>query len=91
MLEVTREDYVRTARAKGLSELAVIYVHVLKNALIPTITVVGLQFAGLLDRNPNTGHPFGLDTEMQVAEQTVYHTQKYPSHVVLPIIPKERA
>jgi peptide/nickel transport system permease protein len=48
MLEVIREDYVRTARAKGLAEIAVIRSHVLKNALIPTITVVGLQFAGLL-------------------------------------------
>jgi peptide/nickel transport system permease protein len=48
MLEVMREDYVRTARAKGLSERTVIYGHVFKNALIPTVTVVGLQFAGLM-------------------------------------------
>lgn len=43
-----------------------------------------------LDRNPNTGNPFGLDAEMQVAEQTVYHTRRDPSHVVLPIIPREK-
>jgi ABC-type dipeptide/oligopeptide/nickel transport system permease component len=48
ILEVLREDYVRTARAKGLNERAVTLVHVLRNALIPVVTVVGLQFAGLL-------------------------------------------
>lgn len=48
MLEVLGEDYLNTARAKGLSERVVIYVHALKNALIPVITVLGLQFGGLL-------------------------------------------
>ena len=43
MLEVLREDYVRTARAKGLSPLRVILVHTLRNALIPVLTVIGLQ------------------------------------------------
>ncbi len=47
-LEVMTQDYVRTARAKGLSERRVLLVHVLKNALIPTITVIGLQFGYLL-------------------------------------------
>lgn len=47
-LEVLRCDFVRTARAKGLSERIVLYKHVLKNALIPAITVVSLQLAGLL-------------------------------------------
>ncbi|HZW56006.1 MAG TPA: CocE/NonD family hydrolase [Nitrososphaerales archaeon] len=37
------------------------------------------------DRNPNTGHEFGRDAEMQVAEQKIYHTKGFPSHVVLPI------
>ena len=45
MLEVIRQDYVRTARAKGLKEWAVILRHALKNALIPVITVVGAQFS----------------------------------------------
>ncbi|MDQ0252938.1 peptide/nickel transport system permease protein [Evansella vedderi] len=49
MLEVLRSDYIRTARAKGLTERAVIYVHALKNALIPIITVVGLQVGVLLE------------------------------------------
>ncbi len=48
MLEVLRQDYIRTARAKGLSLWAVHYVHALKNALIPIITVIGLQFGILL-------------------------------------------
>ena len=48
MLEVMREDYLRTARAKGLVELAVIGRHALKNALLPVMTVSGYQFARLL-------------------------------------------
>jgi peptide/nickel transport system permease protein len=48
MLEVIRQDFMRTARAKGLSERAVIYKHGLINALIPTLTVIGLQFGALL-------------------------------------------
>lgn len=48
MLEVLREDYVRTARAKGLSPLRVIGVHALRNALIPVITVIGLQLGTML-------------------------------------------
>jgi peptide/nickel transport system permease protein len=49
MLEELRQDYVRTARAKGLKEKVVLLRHVLKNSLIPTITIIGLQIAGLLD------------------------------------------
>jgi ABC-type dipeptide/oligopeptide/nickel transport system permease component len=48
LLEVFREDYVRTARSKALKEKTVILRHVLPNALIPVITVVGLQFGGML-------------------------------------------
>ena len=48
MLEVVRQDYIRTARAKGLSERVVINRHALKNALIPIVTVIGLQFGSLL-------------------------------------------
>ena len=43
MLEVINQDYIRTARANGLSERSVIFRHALKNALIPVITIVGLQ------------------------------------------------
>ena len=48
VLEVLREDYVRTARAKGLSENTVLIRHALKNAALPIITVIGLGLAGLL-------------------------------------------
>jgi len=48
MLDVIRQDYITTARAKGLSNNKVIYHHALRNALIPVVTVIGLQFAVLL-------------------------------------------
>ena len=48
MLEVLREDYVRTARAKGASTLRVVGLHALRNALIPVVTVIGLQVGTLL-------------------------------------------
>jgi peptide/nickel transport system permease protein len=48
MLEVIGQDYIRTARAKGVSERIVIYRHALKNALIPVVTVIGLEFGGFL-------------------------------------------
>jgi ABC-type dipeptide/oligopeptide/nickel transport system permease component len=48
MLEVSGLDYVRTARAKGISERRVIYGHALRNALLPVLTIVGLQFGSLL-------------------------------------------
>jgi putative CocE/NonD family hydrolase len=43
------------------------------------------------DRNPNTGHPFGLDAELRTARQTVQHSRAYPSHLVLPVIPRREA
>jgi peptide/nickel transport system permease protein len=48
ILEVTSEDYIRTARAKGLTQRQVIYKHALRNALIPIITVIGIQFGTLI-------------------------------------------
>ena len=48
MLEELSQDYIRTARAKGLNETAVVYRHALRNAMIPVITVLGLQFGALL-------------------------------------------
>ena|SRR5438034_3423834 len=48
MLEVMRQDYITTARAKGQHERKVVLVHALRNALIPVVTVLGLQFGGLL-------------------------------------------
>jgi len=54
VIEELNEDYVRTARAKGLSERTVVYKHVLKNGLIPVVTVLGLQL-GVLLAGPNHG------------------------------------
>ncbi|VEB52467.1 dipeptide transporter permease DppB [Salmonella enterica subsp. enterica] len=56
MLEVLGEDYIRTARAKGLTRMRVIIVHALRNAMLPVVTVIGLQVGTLLagrdsDRN----------------------------------------
>ncbi len=48
MLEVLRQDYIRTARAKGLNRLRVYLKHALRNALVPIVTIVGMNFAGLL-------------------------------------------
>ena len=48
LLDVLREDFVRTARAKGLSRRAVLWGHVLRNAMVPVVTVMGLQFANLI-------------------------------------------
>lgn len=48
MLDVISQDYIRTARAKGLKERVIVYRHALKNALIPVVTIIGLQFGGLL-------------------------------------------
>src|SRR6266850_1728746 len=48
MLEVLSQDYIRTARAKGLAEVAVTTRHAVRNALVPIVTVVGLQVGGLL-------------------------------------------
>jgi peptide/nickel transport system permease protein len=59
MLDVLRADYVRTARAKGLVERAVVYGHALRNALLPIVTVVGHQFGTLLGGAVLTETVFG--------------------------------
>jgi peptide/nickel transport system permease protein len=48
MLEVLRQDYIRTARAKGLTETAVLVRHAAKNALVPVITIIGLQITVII-------------------------------------------
>ncbi|HOK18278.1 MAG TPA: ABC transporter permease [Caldisericia bacterium] len=60
MLEVIRQDYVRTARAKGLSERVVIYKHALRNALIPIITLLGIAIPGLISGAMITETVFGI-------------------------------
>ncbi|GAF67150.1 nickel ABC transporter permease [Alkalihalobacillus trypoxylicola] len=61
MLEVIGQDYIRTARAKGVKEQTVIYRHALKNALIPVVTVVGLQFGFLLGGTVITEQVFAIN------------------------------
>ena len=60
MLEVIRMDYIRTARAKGQSERKVIAHHALKNALIPVVTVIGIQFGNLLGGSVLTESVFAI-------------------------------
>ena len=61
MLEVLREDYVRTARAKGLIERAVINRHALKNALLPVVTIITIEFAFLMGGLVVTEQVFNLN------------------------------
>ena len=60
MLDVISQDYIRTARAKGLSGRVVVFKHALKNALIPVTTVVGLEIGGLLTGSILTESVFGI-------------------------------
>jgi peptide/nickel transport system permease protein len=61
VLEILREDYIRTARAKGLKERAVLVRHALVNALLPVITVIGLEFAFLIGGLVVTEQVFNLN------------------------------
>ncbi len=61
MLEVKSQDYVRTARAKGLPEQTVIYKHAFRNAIIPIITLIGLSFPGLIGGAMITETVFSID------------------------------
>ena len=61
LLEVLREDYVRTARAKGLLEKIIINRHALKNAMLPVVTVIGIEFAFLMGGLVVTEQVFNLN------------------------------
>ena len=61
LLEVLQEDYIRTARAKGVYERLVISRHALRNALLPVITVIGLEFAFLIGGLVVTEQVFNLN------------------------------
>ena len=77
MLEVLGQDFVRTARAKGLREYAVIYRHALRNALIPIITAVGLQFGALLGGAVLTETVFGWPGMGQLLVESIF-ARDYP-------------
>jgi peptide/nickel transport system permease protein len=73
MLEVLREDYIRTARAKGLVEKLILSRHALKNAMLPVLTVVGLEFAFLLGGLVVTEQVFNLNGLGLLFVQAVAH------------------
>jgi len=77
MLEALAEDYVRTARAKGLSEGGVIRGHVLKNALIPVVTVLGLQLGTLIGGAVITEYVFALPGVGRLVVDAVF-ARDYP-------------
>jgi peptide/nickel transport system permease protein len=77
MLEALSEDYVRTARAKGLSEWRVIRGHVLKNALIPVVTVLGLQLGTLIGGAVITEYVFALPGVGRLVVDAVF-ARDYP-------------
>lgn len=71
MLEVIRSDYIRTARAKGQKESVVIFRHALKNALIPIITIAGIQFGNLLGGSILTESIFSISGVGRLAVEAI--------------------
>jgi len=78
MLEVIKQDYIRTARAKGLSERAVVYKHALRNALIPVITILGLSIPGLIGGSVIFETIFAIDGMGRLFYQSVL-SRDYPT------------
>ncbi len=74
LLEVLREDYVRTARAKGLFEKLIINRHALKNSLLPVTTVIGLEFAFLMGGLVVTEQVFNLNGLGKLLVESVFNT-----------------
>ena len=77
VLEVIREPYVTTARAKGLPETAVLFRHTLRNALVPVITILGLQFGALLSGSVVTETIFSWPGVGRLVIQAIYQ-RDYP-------------
>lgn len=77
MLEVIRQDYIQTARAKGLAERVVLYKHAVRNALIPVITVMGIQFGYLLSGAVLTETVFAWPGVGRLMIQSIY-MRDYP-------------
>ena len=77
MLEVVRQDYVQTARAKGLSEQAVIGKHALRNALLPVVTILGLSLPGLIGGSVIIESIFAIPGMGQLMVQSVF-SRDYP-------------
>ncbi len=77
MLEVIRQDYVQTARAKGLSEEVVIGKHALRNALLPVVTILGLSLPGLVGGSVIVESVFAIPGMGQLMVQSIY-ARDYP-------------
>jgi peptide/nickel transport system permease protein len=77
MLESVRNDYITTARAKGLSEGKVIYKHAFRNALLPIITILGLSIPGLVGGSVIFETIFGIPGMGQLSFQSIM-TRDYP-------------
>ena len=77
MLEVVRQEYVQTARAKGLSEQAVIGKHALRNALLPVVTILGLSLPGLIGGSVIVESIFAIPGMGQLMVQAVF-SRDYP-------------
>ena len=85
MVETTQEDYIRTARAKGLSERRVVYKHALRGALTPIVTMIGIDFATILAGLVITETLFGLPGLGQLAVASIY-TNDFPMVMGVTII-----
>ncbi|MSQ13080.1 MAG: ABC transporter permease [Dehalococcoidia bacterium] len=85
-MEVLGQDYIRTARAKGLSEFTIQVRHVLRNALIPVITILGLSLAGLVEGAFITETIFGIPGIGRLAVESIFH-RDYPVIMALTLIP----
>ena len=77
MLEVLRQDYVRTARAKGAGERLVVYRHALRNALIPVVSVIGFQIGALMGGSAIVEVIFGLNGIGNTLVQAIFN-RDYP-------------
>jgi peptide/nickel transport system permease protein len=77
MLEMISQDFVRTARAKGLRERAVLYRHALRNALIPVVTVIGIEAGGMLGGAVITETVFAWPGIGQLAVRSIFN-RDYP-------------
>jgi ABC-type dipeptide/oligopeptide/nickel transport system permease component len=77
MLEVLQQDYIRTARAKGLRERVVIYRHALRNTLVPLLTTIGIIFGGLLSGTFVIETVFNIPGLCSMAIQSIF-ARDYP-------------
>lgn len=76
-VEVLTMDYIKTARAKGLSEYAVLFKHVLRNSMIPVVTILGLQVAGLMGNAIMTEVIFAWPGVARLTVEAIFH-RDYP-------------